>query len=613
MYKISVPVDSGTMARFGREETLTQIRRFDAERVFLSINCYVPDEERRKKELQTLCDNAAFLRENGYEVGAWIWTFMFEQDTPFTCMTGLRGERYGTYACPADEAFVSFASEYIADIARCGVDLIMFDDDFRYGFFGGSPACLCENHVKLINGALGTCYDRQSLCDRILTGGKNEFRDAYIKANGDAFRAFARRMREAVDSVDPSIRLGFCTCMTGWDIDGVDAAEIARILAGGTRPFVRLIGAPYWAVNQNWGNLLQDTVELERMESVWTRNGDIELMAEGDAYPRPRINCPASFLEGYDTAIRASGCTDGILKYGIDYTSRPDTETGYARMHERNRPAYRFIDENFSGDPCGVRVYSEMRKFARCMIKDAYPDPQDLIFPMASRSLAYCSVPTKYKGAGVCAVFDENARYVSEDQLSHGAIIDITAAGILTERGTDCGLRSAANEIRPEYEYFADGDRIAITGAVIRDITVDGGAEILSRTEDGVPVSYFYENASGTRFLVLNVIPRKSTQTIMRHGKRGRQYADAVKRLSGKALPFFIPDSPALYVQCRRDGGKLSVGIWNFFPDPVLNPVAELSELYDSAVFFNCSGELSKDKLTLSDIPPYSFVSVILK
>ena len=51
------------------------------------------------------------------------------------------------------------------------------------------------------------------------------------------------------------------------------------------------------------------------MESAWTKNGEIEIMAEGDVYPRPRTLCPASCLEGFDTAIRASGCTDGVLKY----------------------------------------------------------------------------------------------------------------------------------------------------------------------------------------------------------------------------------------------------------------------------------------------------------
>ena len=84
------------------------------------------------------------------------------------------------------------------------------------------------------------------------------------------------------------------------------------------------------------------------MESSWTKAGDIEILAEGDAFPRPRTRCPASYLEGFDTAIRASGCTDGILKYGIDYFSNTDYETGYAAFHRRlslirNIPIYHFL------------------------------------------------------------------------------------------------------------------------------------------------------------------------------------------------------------------------------------------------------------------------------
>ena len=35
--------------------------------------------------------------------------------------------------------------------------------------------------------------------------------------------------------------------MSSWDIDGTNAYELAKILAGNTKPLVRLIGAPYWA------------------------------------------------------------------------------------------------------------------------------------------------------------------------------------------------------------------------------------------------------------------------------------------------------------------------------------------------------------------------------
>jgi hypothetical protein len=70
--------------------------------------------------------------------------------------------------------------------------------------------------------------------------------------------------------------------MNSWDIDGTNPDELSRILAGKNKPFYRLIGAPYWAVRKSFGVYLQDAVELERMESSFTRKPDVEIMAEGD-------------------------------------------------------------------------------------------------------------------------------------------------------------------------------------------------------------------------------------------------------------------------------------------------------------------------------------------
>ena len=63
MYKISVPVNNDAVWRFGKEKTLKQLRRFDAERVFVSIESYSADEDVRKTQLERLAENAAFFRD----------------------------------------------------------------------------------------------------------------------------------------------------------------------------------------------------------------------------------------------------------------------------------------------------------------------------------------------------------------------------------------------------------------------------------------------------------------------------------------------------------------------------------------------------------------------
>ena len=111
--------------------------------------------------------------------------------------------------------------------------------------------------------------------------------------------------------------------------------SISKALAGDTKPIIRLIGAPYWAVDKFLGNMLQDVVELERMESSWTSAEDIEIIAEGDTYPRPRYIVPSSLLEMYDMAMRIDGSHTGILKYMVDYNSTAEFETSYLTRHSR--------------------------------------------------------------------------------------------------------------------------------------------------------------------------------------------------------------------------------------------------------------------------------------
>ena len=616
MYKISVPVMNNTINKENIAEYLAEIRRFDAERVFLAIGSYQLDKNKRDKVMSELRENCRFFKENGLEVGAWFWTFNTGRSSDFVKMVTVDGEEISSFACPTDEGFVDFAASYVADVASCGVDIIMFDDDFRYGFHADQPACLCKNHVAEINRITGEEKTREELFECITSGGKNKYRDAYLQANGNAFRSFAKRMREAVDSVDPTVRLGACACMTAWDVDGTSPRELSYILAGKTRPFMRLIGAPYWAAKRAWGTALGDVIELERMESSWTRDGNIEIMAEGDTYPRPRSLCPASYLECFDVAMRTSGCVDGILKYGIDYTSNIGYESGYAAAHGRNRRLYRSVSEIFDGKtPVGVRLYETPAKIADTVMPTVVNDKiniQDMFFSKAGRTLAYNAIPTVYEGDGICGVvFDENARALPLSALKNGLIIDIAAAEILTGRGIDVGIESFGDNLKISAERFIkDGNSIWADSATVNDVVLKKGAEELSEaivSGRTVPVSYRYENASGERFLVLNVNTRGS-ENLLKHYARSRQYADAVKWLSGKALPAYCYGNPALYLQTKRgEDGSLAVGLWNLHEDAIYDAEIELDDSYSEARFVNCSGRLEGDRIYIDCIHAFEF------
>lgn len=625
MYKISVPLMLLNIERSSREELLQQLKNLDAERVFLALHPYDSiAQTERKRELALLKEYCAFFKKNGYEVGAWLWAFMVKGDNDYVHMNLTTGDPVESEACPSDADFREMAGRFIAAVAECDVDMIMFDDDFRYGYYAGGFGCLCENHIKKISEILGESVTQEFMKEKLLSGGGNKYRDAFLQANGYWLERFAQQMRDCVDRVNPNIRLGQCTCMTSWDIDGTTPDRISRILAGGTKPFYRLNGAPYWAVDKSWGNRLQDVIELERMESSWQRDEDIEIFCEGDAYPRPRWRVPAAFLEGFDTAMRAAACTDGILKYALDYTSGVRYEQGYAKRHMRNRELYSKLDQYFADkNACGVRVYESPQKYATQEIYERVEGRgqiQNIFFSPAARMLACCAVSTVYEGSGVCGiVFGENARTLPAEALENGLILDIEAAQILQQQGIDTGIKEIGETLIPTTEYFINEDEcVALTPSpTFCSVKLCDRTEVQSRfitTGGEFPASYLYENESGQRFLVFTFEGYFNSEGLWRQYTRARQLASAVKWLSGKALPAEINvTDPDIYTMCKKKNGSLAVGLWNFSPDTVYEPEIKLAEKYDSITFINCLGRLEENRVQLSDISPCGFAGFEVK
>ena len=192
-------------------------------------------------------------------------------------------------------------------------------------------------------------------------------------------------------------------------------------------------------------------------------------------------------------------------------------------------------------------------------------------------------------------------------------ILDIAAAKILWERGIDTGLKSVGGKVHPVEEIFLSGNHLGLYDAWSYDITVDEKAEVLSFDGD-LPLSYRYENTDGQRFLVLNfatdILDKRAY--IWKQYARGRQIAENVQWLSGQKLPACAPGHPNLYMQCKEDAGSLTVGLWNFHPDPVFAPVVQLGAEYGKLECLNTEGILSGDQVELAEIPPYGFVAFTL-
>lgn len=618
-YGLSVPLNLQALDIYGIEPVITQLKKLKADRVFLCP----PDNAELWNDFDELLEplrrNAAIMKREGFEVGVWVWAFQYRNGN-YTYIRSPLGKDSVSSVCPTDKEYRKFMGDFVEAAAKCGIDLFMFDDDFRFTFIDNGMGCCCDNHLKMIEKETGEKVTVGQMEKYLLHGGKNKYRDAFLKANGDSLYEFSAEMRRRLDRVNPEIRMGFCSCIGSWDMDGIHPDKAAEILAGNTRPFYRLIGAPYWVKDRNWGNRLGDVIEFERIESSRRKNKNIEIFSECDAYPRPRFSTPAAFVEGFDTALRAAGCTDGILKYIFDYTAAPDYDTGYFRYHERNLPLYDKIDEMFAGkEAVGIRVYDKAEKYEGLEIPESMEgklEIQNIAFNAGARMLTACSIPTVYGKSGVCSVaFGEDVKAVPDEALNEGLIIDLPAAEILDRKGIDTGLRGVGKSFTAGLEVFGDNEnRVGLAGGVTaREITLDEKAVTESRFVSGsisAAGSYRYENANGQRFLVFCFDGYFSGDNVSRQYTRARQIIDAVPWLGGKGLPASIKGNPDLYMQTLEGKKSLAVGLWNFCPDDIDKPVITLDKAPVSLKTINCEAAADGKEITVSPLQPYAFSAV---
>ncbi len=641
MYKVSIPL-IGDGSDQWRSQVLTELARAKADRVFLCVCRSVDSPEQKEHALAFLRRHIPFFEAEGYEVGVWMSSLGHGgggyEHKAFQRIVPANGHISGDSFCPLDEDFAEEFADWIKAIALTGAKMIMLDDDYRLGYRSSGIGCFCPLHLARVKEILGgTSLTREELCEKALAGKPNPYRDAWMHANGESLVALARRLRQAIDEVDPSIRFGHCAVLSTWDIDGVDSLTLAKTFAGQAKPFLRLIGAPYWARRESFGFKLANVVEAARMQLTWCDKHmgleNIEVFSEGDVFPRPRHTVPAAFLEGFDTALRADGRAEGILKYMLDYSCMPFYERGYIDHHENNLPLYGQIHTHFAGKtPCGVRVFEPMRKLAQAELPERFPGGEEIsadFYPFAARFLCDNSISMQYTEPDVTILFGESARHVPVEMLAHGAILDGVAAKILWERGIDVGIAGIAGQIRANAEHYLEkGETISFRSGMYGTnsapcyvFALKDGAVLVSRLQGSVScdeeaaVSFLYENGNRQRFLVYPFIARYSRDVSMlfRNYYRQEQLKKCLAWLRGKPLDVFVPGHPDLYVMTKRDETSLAVGLWNFYEDAALAPKLALGETWEEAGFINCTGTLEGNRVVLSDIPAFSFAGVVLK
>ena len=626
MYTLSVPIQNRSLSKENRQKYLDILRRAEADRVFLI--CGDPTL------IDSLTDNVAFFKKNGLEVGVWIGSTVGHGvilanggdsenvEFPYPPLVNLEGQRIPNTRCPLDEGFIRDTAERLCKLADCGASVLLLDDDFRLSQHGDTFCCACPRHLARMSAYCGEEVTLKLLREKAFCGKQNKYRDAWFRAEGDSMREFAEAMRSALDRVHPETKLAFCTAHSPWDIDGCDVSELTRIFAGKHPPLLRLHGAPYWAALN--GRTLPEVIEIARMFASFCRDEGFELMAEGDVYPRPRYNTPASYLELFDAAMRADGNHNGILKYMVDYTAGPDFESGYLAHHARDLPHLRTIESFFSGGANeGVRVLIRPHLLKTADLDLSSPSMKSP-YPDAGILLAHHGIPTVYSGNGYgTAAFGENVHDLSGEQLSGGVILDGVGAAILTEMGIDVGILSFSGFSKASFGYISTESSSEI-GAALRSSCRMLSAELRptvspvlfgSHAGKNEVLAYTYQNADGQRFLVYlydgGSTEKRSGLTI--NAMQGLMLRRVLPWLCKRPLPVLAGNHPDLTILVRRDADSLSLLLLNSFPDAILTPNVDITGNYRSLHCSGCKADLHDGRIIFhSDIPAFGFASVRL-
>ena len=621
MNKLYIPISNNTINDSTREKYCEHFRNLKADRLFITFI----SEEYSIHGIEALKENTAFFKERGFEVGVWINGFgtspSVAKNAPEELkrsakITSIKGVSQGAF-CPTDKGFMKIYLELVKAVASVGPDMIMIDDDLCLSVRPGI-GCFCENHKKMIWQNAGEIFE--DFEQKIFTGKPSRYRDAWYKAVGDSLRDFCKAVRQAIDSVDATIRAGFCSGYTSWDMEGADALELSLILAGDTEPFVRFSGAPYWVMRDKVrfpGQRMAEIIGFVRAQEKLTRGKISDVFHEGDVYPRPRYRVPANLLECYDLALKACG---GIhsFKYIEDYCALPGMEDGYIDRHIKNIPLYDFIEEKFSKKSCdGIYVYENLKTIQDRELPGEFIGEKPIMHKSigtASGFLGIHCLPVTYEPNDEYAIaFGENAKHI--EKLPKKLIVDISAAKILVKRGFDLGLFDCIKAEEPITEVYG-GNEYSLWSAAkdsgYYNCTINKSAKIMSyyKSENtNYPSAYTYNNGK-TEFLVFTFDAGetlKNASTLLSYIKQ-----DIITDFMPN-LPH-IKKHPEVYEVYKKGENDCALLFVNIFEDSMFDFEIQLDDIYGKMEIMGANGVLKGDKIAVtSEIPPYGAFAVYLE
>ena len=469
--------------------------------------------------------------------------------------------------------------------------------------------CFCDRHLASFAERYGKSLSAAEIAAafRKRAPANEPLRQAFAETQKESLVLFAQAIRRAIDGIDPAIRT--CLCQSyRVDLDGDTTEAIARALAGGTRPAVRIYGAKY--NNENSAVKLPATLAHAAWSGA-TLPKDIELIHESDPYPHNRFFSAASFLGSEIAGAFMCGVSDSYL-YCSQYLDDPFEDGGYADWFNRNRRRLEVVrDFRAKARPVGVRVSFDSKE--HYLVREPAPGKKLDFLADGTYFLGKLGFPYTAVGGDVTLLSAQSADQMTDEgircALSGGVLLDGAATLAISERGFNdlmgvAPMRVERLPVTKERILPAAGCRKRgknvncwlldpVGGAeasVLLKLAPLPGAEVWAEYvgPDGeavAPSITYFKNALGGRVAVLSQGLSGNRSSSIYSPRKQELFANLFDRLSQGRLDVCASETPCTWVMAcvLEDGGAMMVMVNNLAGETRDDVALRLSEKWCGA------------------------------
>ena len=257
MYRLCVPVMLNGHNKSGKEQIARLLHECGADTVMLVFNRVLCNEALLAETAREFSENKRYFESCGFRVGAWLAPTIGyggssscdgDATNRYIHIVSDKGKDCAGAFCPLDEAFTDDFLNTLGAVIDTGVEEIMFEDDYTLG--GGKmfreSGCLCHRHRALLAERTGEDLDFEAMHKRLYGGKTNEYRRAFLALQRETLLDFTRKIEKFAHQKNPKVRIGLSANASSYNIEGATFADLVKATSGGTCPFVRMTGAPYW-------------------------------------------------------------------------------------------------------------------------------------------------------------------------------------------------------------------------------------------------------------------------------------------------------------------------------------------------------------------------------